>query len=122
MNYVARMQTATRRIGLEQSYLVDAILRGLKPSIRLHVLHAEIKTVDDILHHAKISEAFHSANAIHTNQVNRLTARVETLLHKLSRYESENGQPVVKIVTFSQSTVEDDENISSRLITTTFHW
>lgn len=42
------MQKAATRIGMDPTSLVDAILRALKPAIQLNVLHAEIKTVDDI--------------------------------------------------------------------------
>lgn len=100
------MQKAATRIGMDQTSLVDAILRGLKPAIRLHVLHAEIKT-DDILHHAKILEAAYSANAHQSDPVDCLAARVETLIDKPSANKLEDAQATPKKVTFSQSTVEN---------------
>jgi hypothetical protein len=38
-DYVAAMQAAAKRIDMPETYLADAIMEGLQPKLRLHVLH-----------------------------------------------------------------------------------
>jgi hypothetical protein len=78
------MQAAARRINMATESLIDAIIQGLHPEIRLHVLHTGADSVDRILEAARVSEAAHSANALQPNQVDKLTAKVEQLIDKIS--------------------------------------
>jgi Retrotransposon gag protein len=79
-DYIIFMQAATRRIGMAQTSLIDAILGGLIPELRLFVPRSGTKTIDDIRTRARISEAAHSANLTQKNKMDKLTASVETLL------------------------------------------
>jgi hypothetical protein len=46
-DYVASMQAATRRINMTTESLIDAIIQGLLPHIRLHVLHTGADSIDE---------------------------------------------------------------------------
>ena len=68
-----------------------AIIRGLKPGIRLHVLQTGATTLDDVIRAARVAEAAVSASEP-TDEVSQLTAQVNQLLAKLAT------KPVVAVV------------------------
>jgi hypothetical protein len=47
-DYVASMQAAARRINMATESLIDAIIQGLLPQIRLHVLHTGADSIESI--------------------------------------------------------------------------
>jgi hypothetical protein len=61
-DYVASMQAAARRINMTTESLIDAIIQGLLPHIRLHVLHTGADSIEGIIDAARVSEAAHVAN------------------------------------------------------------
>jgi hypothetical protein len=107
-DYIVAMQAAARRVKMSQSSLADAIIQGLYPEIRLHVLHAGAEALEDILRAARISEAAHSANTGHTTSTHKLAAKVE-LLNRLTvqATTTPNPTPPPKKVTFTQSAVTE---------------
>ena len=56
-DFVTRVRRGARRIQLADSQLVDIILNGLRPSIRLHVLQKGGDTLNDLIKTAKLAEA-----------------------------------------------------------------
>lgn len=75
------------------------------------MLHSGAQTIGDMLEQAKNSEAAHSANAAQTDQVEKLTARLETLIDQLSTKTTTtptDQTSSAKKVTFTQSSISDD--------------
>jgi hypothetical protein len=107
-DYIAAMQAAARRVKMAQSSLADAIIQGLRPEIRLHVLHAGSETLEQILEAARISEAAHSANIGQTTSTDKLAVKVEQLLDRLTA-QTTTPDPILqpKRVTFTQSAVTE---------------
>jgi hypothetical protein len=105
-DYIAAMQAAARRVKMAQSSLADAVIHGLRPEIRLHVLHAGAETLEKILEAARISEAAHSANLGQTTSTDKLAVKVEQLLERLTA-QTTTPDPILqpKRVTFTQSAV-----------------
>jgi hypothetical protein len=108
-DYIAAMQTAARRVKMSQSSLADAIIQGLRPEIRLHVLHAGSETLEQILEAARISEAAHSANIGQATSTDKLAVKVEQLLDRLTAQTTTTSDPILqpKKVTFTQSAVTE---------------
>jgi hypothetical protein len=110
-DYIAAMQAAARRVKMAQSSLADAIIQGLRPEIRLHVLHAGSETLEQILEAARISEAAHSANLGQTTSTDKLAVKVEQLLDRLTA-QTTTPDPILqpKKVTFTQSAVTESSS------------
>jgi hypothetical protein len=108
-DYIAAMQAAARRVKMSQSSLADAIIQGLRPEIRLHVLHAGSETLEQILEAARISEAAHSANIGQATSTDKLAVKVEQLLDRLTAQTTTTPDPILqpKRVTFTQSAVTE---------------
>jgi hypothetical protein len=87
-DYVASMQAAARRINMAKESIIDAIIQGLLPQIRLHVLHTGADFIESIFDAARVSEAAHAANTSQNSQVDKLTAKVEPLIDKISAQAS----------------------------------
>jgi hypothetical protein len=104
-DYVATMQATARRLKMPESYLADAIMQGLHPELRLHVLHSRAETVDEILEAARVSEVAHSANTTSASQMEALTAKVDLLLTNMVANKSEESATAPKKVTFTQAVV-----------------
>jgi len=61
-DYVTKVtRLAKRLLDVEESMLRHAIIRGLKPHIRSHVLQADVKTMAELLHAARVAEMASSA-------------------------------------------------------------
>jgi hypothetical protein len=97
-DYVTSMQTAARRIDMADNMLVDAIIQGLLPEIRLFVLQSGAEDLDEICQKAKVAEAARAATQNNSTHLEQLSTKIDTLLEKIA------NNPERK-VTFSQSTV-----------------
>jgi ribosomal protein L32E len=64
-DYIARMQLAAKQIQIPELYLLDAIVRGLHPSLRTVILQNEATTLETIRHLAKASEAANQPAAMY---------------------------------------------------------
>jgi len=61
-DYVTKVTRLAKRLpDLEESVVRHAIIRGLKPHIRSHVLQADVKTMAELLHAARVAEMASSA-------------------------------------------------------------
>jgi hypothetical protein len=90
---------------MPEPYLADAIMQGLHPELRLHVLHSKTQTVEEILEAARVSEMTHSANTTSASQMETLTAKVDLLLTNMVANKNEESTTVPKKVTFTQAVV-----------------
>jgi hypothetical protein len=104
-DYVATMQATARRLNMPEPYLADAIMQGLHPELRLHVLHSKAETVEEILEAARVSEVAHSANTTSASQMETLTAKVDLLLTNMVANKNEESTTAQKKVTFTQAVV-----------------
>jgi hypothetical protein len=104
-DYVATMQATARRLNMPEPYLADAIMQGLHPELRLHVLHSKAETVEEILEAARVSEVAHSANTTTASQMETLTAKVDLLLTNMVANKNEETTTTPKKVTFTQAVV-----------------
>jgi hypothetical protein len=104
-DYVATMQATARRLKMPEPYLADAIMQGLHPELRLHVLHSKAETVDEILEAARVSEVAHSANTTSASQMETLTAKVDLLLTNMVANKTEESTTAPKKVAFTQAVV-----------------
>lgn len=100
-DYVATMQDAARRAGMDQATLINPLIRGLRPEIRLHVLHSGAQTLNEVLQAARVSEAAHAADQTITDPVTALAAKVGELLTKF-----DNSDQKSKSVSFAQHNIE----------------
>jgi recombination DNA repair RAD52 pathway protein len=90
---------------MPEPYLADAIMQGLHPELRLHVLHSKAETVDEILEAARVSEVAHSANTTSASQMEALTAKVDLLLTNMVANKTEETTSAPKKVTFTEAVV-----------------
>jgi hypothetical protein len=104
-DYVATMEATARRLNMPEPYLADAIMQGLQPELRLHVLHSKVETVEEILEAARVSEVAHSANTTSASQMETLTAEVDLLLTNMVANKNEESTTAPKKVPFTQAVV-----------------
>ena len=78
------IQNAARIVPIDDPTLVRfAIIRGLRPAIRLHVLQTGATTLDSVVRAARVAEAALTASGP-TDDVGQLTTQVTQLLAKLT--------------------------------------
>jgi hypothetical protein len=112
-DYFAAMQTAAKQIDMDSSSLNDALIQGLRPELRLHVLHAEPTSIEETLELARVSEAAHSANVNKSTDVDRLNSKLDLILDKLATttLDVENpSQTTTKKVTFTQAAIHQPQS------------
>jgi hypothetical protein len=81
--YVTELQNAARLVPVKDETLIRfALIRGLLPAYRLHVLQSEAATLDDVIRAARVAEAALSATD-QSSEVAHLTQQVSQLLAKL---------------------------------------
>jgi hypothetical protein len=101
------MQTAAKRINMPTDEVIDALIQGLNPQIRLHVLHTGADSIDGILEAARVSEMAHTANTSQPNQIDELVAQVKLLVNKISAQTAIDTprSPTARRVSFSQTAI-----------------
>jgi hypothetical protein len=67
-DYFAAMQTAAKQINMDFS----SMTQGLRPELRLYILHAEPTSIKSTIELGRVSEAAHSANTNKSTDVDRL--------------------------------------------------
>ena len=78
------MQNTARVVPITDTNLLRfAIVRGLKPAIRLHVLQSGAQTLEEVIKAARVAEAALSASAP-TDDITKLTDQVAQLVAKLA--------------------------------------
>ena len=102
--YVTDMQNATRVVPItDQNLLRFAIVRGLKPTIRLHVLQSGAQTLEDVTKAARVAEVALSASEPSdeitklTNQVTQLLARLDTKPAATATFTTSEGEGTRKV-------------------------
>jgi hypothetical protein len=106
-DYIAAMQTSAKRINMPTDLVIDAIIQGLNPEIRLHVLHTGADSIDGILEAARVSEMAHTANTTQPNQIEELATQVKLLVNKISAQTviDTPRSPTERRVSFSQTAI-----------------
>jgi hypothetical protein len=90
--YVSEIRSAARVVPItDNTVLKFAIIRGLRPDIRLHVLQSSPTTIDDVLKAARVAETAIAASQP-TSEVGELRKQIASLIEKLS------SQPAVAAV------------------------
>jgi len=56
-DFIARMTHAAKRVDVDDKLLRMAIMSGLKPELRTHVLQSQHSTLEDLTHTARIADA-----------------------------------------------------------------
>jgi hypothetical protein len=101
---------------MSESSLIDAIIQGLRAEIKIFVLQSGADSIDQILRSAKTAEAAYSANTNSTDQVDKLTAKVQILLGKLMNNNNSSDteqQSTTNRVTFVQPITSEEDRRSS---------
>ena len=87
-DYVTSIQNAPKRIPVKETELIRlAIIRGLRPTIKLHVMQTNTKTVADVITAARLAEAALSATAVPSEasavaELNKTVAMLVTQLQQ----------------------------------------
>ena len=76
-DYFAWMQSAAEKVDLPESALKQAIIQGLRPNIRVFVLHSQANTLAELLQVARTSETAHGETASTPQQLDELTAKLD---------------------------------------------
>ena len=91
-NTCRRLRSTARVVPItDNTVLKFAIIRGLRPDIRLHVLQSSPTTIDDVLKAARVAETAIAASQP-TSEVGELRKQIASLIEKLS------SQPAVAAV------------------------
>jgi hypothetical protein len=94
----------------DQILLRFAVIRGLRPEIRLHVLQSQADTMDAVIKSARVAEAALAASSQESN-VSILTQQVTQLLNKLDQQQTvaavnQLQRPTSPSVTFADTQPE----------------
>jgi hypothetical protein len=91
--YISDIRNSARIVPItDQAMLQFAIIRGLRPEIKLHVLQSSPKSIEDVLSSARVAEIATAASQP-TSEVTLLRRQVATLIEKL------DSKPTVAAVT-----------------------
>jgi response regulator of citrate/malate metabolism len=76
-DYIAWIQSAAEKVDLPESALKQAITQGLRPNMRVFVLHSEANTLSECLQVARTSETAHAETTSTPQQFDELTAKLD---------------------------------------------
>jgi hypothetical protein len=122
-DYVANMQVAATRVDMPDRSLVDAVIKGLKPHLRVAVLQHRVDNLRDLLSVARITENATSDDANSLASFESVTAKLDILMKQQQETAKsiEKWQKVatsisamgcdrsdVKRVTFSESAISSE--------------
>ena len=109
-DFVARVRRGARRIGMAEGELINIILHGLRPAIRMHVLQKGGDTLDSMIKTAKLAEAVAPPASDSTNallmevmrasvQANEKQAKeMKVLTSKIAALSSHTDRDIVNAV------------------------
>jgi hypothetical protein len=84
--FITTMINKARQIPItDENLLKFAIIKGLRPNIRLHVLQVQTSNIEDVIKAAKVAEMAHAASTETTSntEVARLTAELTALVNQI---------------------------------------
>ena len=82
--YTTAVINCAKAIPLTDTTMIKyAIIKGLRPEIRIHVLQSGSTTLEDVLKAARNSEAAREASGGNNSQLDHLSAQMELLVHKM---------------------------------------
>ena len=107
-DYVTAMHITATRVGMPNDTLKEAIIQGLKPELRLFVLANKVGDIPELLKLARTCEAARSADKSGTNNVDKLTAKVDDLMKKIdSMVTRDDDKGSTRRVSFTQAAVDE---------------
>jgi hypothetical protein len=89
--YVTSLQNAARLIPIQEPELIRlALIRGLLPNIKLHVIQANAQTLDDVIRAARLAEEALIATGANTdnNSITELTKSVTQLVSQMQQQQT----------------------------------
>ena len=101
-NYVASMQGAETRIGMDERALTNPPIKGLRSEIRLFVLHNKLETIHDVLETAWTSETAHMAEKQIPDPMSNMTALMQQLLLQMIHNNDREMAKQQKTVSFTE--------------------
>jgi len=95
--YVTTMQLMANKVSMPAETLKKAIIQGLKPELRLFVLNAKAKDIQELLVVARTCEAARSADGNQKTNIDTLTDMVGSLLSKVSDLTTQKEQSAKRV-------------------------
>jgi hypothetical protein len=109
--YVADMRKAARQLQMtDDNMLRFAIMRGLRPAIRLHVLQSNSTTVDDAIKAARTAEAALQSVPDSTSAVGELAATMKEFMTKMASSTAASSAATVAVVTENKPSLTDSRS------------
>jgi len=117
--FITDIKRAAKQIPITDQNLVRfAVLKGLRPAIRLHVLQSKATTLNDVIDAARVAEAALDATKdVTDNTVSELTKQIAGLIDQLNQQPREQPTNMNELSSSQQSqweTVDAIANQSSR--------
>ena len=109
-DYVTSMQLMANKVSMPTDTLKKAIIQGLKPELRLFVLNAKAKDIQELLTVARTCEAARSADTQHSSNIDVLTDMVGSLIAKVGQLSSTTETQNVKNVAFVEAAVSSENS------------
>lgn len=92
IDYITYMQDAARKINMDSTVLVNPLINGLRPELRLHVLHSGAQTVQEVMAAARVSEAAYSMDKNMADPMADLTSKVRQVLQQIDNTNPDRAQ------------------------------
>ncbi len=88
--YITEMKRAAKQIPITDQRLIRfAIIRGLRPQIRLHVLQSQADSLDKVVEAARVAEAaLEATNSDADKSVTELTKQISVLIDQLQQQQT----------------------------------
>ena len=89
--FIADIQNLARRVPVTDEHMIRyALIKGLKPSIRHHVLQAQVTTLEDTIRAARVAEAAASAGPADNTDVQSLSQDVRALAQAFKDFQEKS--------------------------------
>ena len=111
-DYVTSMQLMANKVSMPAGTLKKAIIQGLQPELRLFVLNANAKDIQELLTVARTCEAARSADIHQTSNIDVLTDMVGSLVTKVSQLATTTDEHNIKRVTFADAAISSENSES----------
>ena len=91
-DYITSIQNAAKKIPVKDNELIRlAIIRGLKPNIKLHVMQSKPETLDGVISAARLAEEALTASGVNSDNV-AVTELNKSVTQLLEEFKKKNEQ------------------------------
>jgi hypothetical protein len=104
------MQLMANKVNMPSDTLKKAIIEGWKPELRLFVLNANAKDIQELLSVARNCEAARSADTQSTSTINNLTDMVGSLITKVNQLTTTTAEQNNKKITFAEAAMSSEDS------------